>query len=116
MYHWSVRTPIRTIEKELTISRATVITWFQMFRNLAVKDLDKENLVVGGNRMVVEIDESLFVKVKHHKGKDLKRPLVWVFGIYESETKRVLFFVVPSRDAFTLLNIIYKHCAPKSII
>jgi hypothetical protein len=69
-----------------------------MFRNSAVKDLDKENLVVGGNRMVVEIDESCFVKVKHHKGKDLKRPQVWVCGIYERETKRVLFFLVPSRD------------------
>jgi hypothetical protein len=45
------------------MSRATVITWFQMFRNLAVKDLDKENLILGCNRMVIEIDEILFVKV-----------------------------------------------------
>jgi hypothetical protein len=41
---------------------------------------------------------------------------VWIFGIYERETKKILFFEVPIRDAFTLLNIIYKHVASYSII
>lgn len=62
----------------------------------------------------VEIDESLFVKVKHHKGKDLGRPQIWVFGMYERITKKVLFVVVPKRDAPTLLNVIYKHIAPQT--
>jgi transposase-like protein len=70
---------------------------------------------------VVEIDESLFVKVKHFKGKDLKRPQVWVFGMYErplreSDNRRCLFIPVPKRDAFNLLNIIYKHIEPGSVI
>ena len=51
--------------------------------------------------------------MKHHRGKDLKKPLVWVFGLYErlidSKSARVLFFIVPKRDAFTLLKVIYKH-------
>ncbi len=58
---------------------------------------------------MIEIDENLFVKVKHHKGKDLKRPQVWVFGMYERESKKCFFVQVPKRDASTLLNIIYKH-------
>jgi hypothetical protein len=41
---------------------------------------------------------------------------VWIFGIYERETKKILFFEVPSRDAFSLLNKIYKHVAAYSII
>lgn len=48
---------------------------------------------------MVEIDESLFVKVKHNKGKDLGRPQIWVFGMYERKEKatdksKVLFVVV----------------------
>ncbi len=61
------------------------------------------------------------MQVKHHRGKDLKRPQVWVFGLYErplvqGQRARVLFFIVPKRDAFTLLNLIYKHVAPGTII
>ena len=91
VYHWSVRTPIKTISKELGISRGTVISWFQEFRVIVLKELDKDNLVLGGNRLVVEIDESLFVKVKHNKGKDLNRAQVWVFGIYERESFSLWF-------------------------
>lgn len=59
------------------------------------------------------------MKVKHHKGKDLKRPQVWVFGMYERSSeakKRCLFVAVPKRDAHTLLNVIYKHVAPHTVI
>lgn len=46
----------------------------------------------------------------------MHRPQVWVFGLYDRDTKRVLFLEVPDRKAETLLNVIYKHCHPKSII
>ncbi|CAF0948312.1 unnamed protein product [Brachionus calyciflorus] len=69
-----------------------------------------------GNGLVVEIDGSLFVRVKHNKGKDLKREQVWVFGLYERESARCLFFVVVKRNAVNLLNLIYKYVAPNSII
>lgn len=36
--------------------------------------------------------------------------------MYERDTKKCLFVVVPSRDAFTLLNIIYKHVKASSTI
>ena len=58
---------------------------------------------------IVEIDESLFIKVKHNRGHDTLRPKIWVFGLYEKATigqpKRV-HFKVKSRDAVTLLNIV----------
>ncbi|RNA05313.1 transposase, partial [Brachionus plicatilis] len=73
-------------------------------------------LTLGGDGEIVEIDESLFVRFKHHKGKDLKRKQVWVFGLYEGSSRRCLFFVVDKRDAVNLLNVIYKHVDPKTII
>ena len=69
---------------------------------------DKNNIKLGGEDKIVEIDESLFIKVKHNRGCDTLRPKVWVFGLYErateDEPKRVLFFKVEARDAVTLLN------------
>ena len=54
--------------------------------------------------------------MKHKKGKDLKRKPIWVFGLYERETKKCIFVVVKSRDALSLLNVIYHHVNPGSII
>ena len=115
-YHWAVRTPQKVISKELDISRNTLTAWQQKFTLIAVKEFDRKNFVLGGRNSVVEVDESLFIKVKHHKGKDLVRPQVWVFGLYERDSKRILFIVVPKRDASTLLNLIYQHVAPNSVI
>ena len=55
----------------------------------------------------------------------MKREQVWIFGLYETPTDlekidkkkgRVLFFVVPKRDAVNLLNIIYEYVAPGTTI
>lgn len=54
---------------------------------------------MGGKGKVVEIDESLFVKVKHWKGKDLKRKQVWIFGLTErGENGKVYMQIVGKRD------------------
>ncbi|CAF0725430.1 unnamed protein product [Brachionus calyciflorus] len=50
--------------------------------------------------------------VKHSKGKDLKRPQVWTFGLVERRdgkaNGKVYLEVVPNREAQTLLAIIYE--------
>lgn len=58
----------------------------------------------------------MFIKVKHGKGKDLCRPQVWVFGLYDRMNNKALFLVVKSRDASSLLNLIYEYVEPNSII
>jgi transposase len=46
----------------------------------------------------------------------MKRKPEWVFGLYDRDTQKVLFVHVPDRKASTLLNIINKHCHPRSVI
>jgi hypothetical protein len=50
LYHWAVKTPIETVQAELGVSHHTVITYFQRFRTIAVKELNKSFVVLGGNR------------------------------------------------------------------
>jgi hypothetical protein len=108
------------------VSYSYVLHIFQRQRWVLAVDFKSQRIRLGGENKIVEIDESLFVRVKHHKGKDLKREQVWVFGMYERLTDeekldpnkqaKVLFFVVEKRDAMNLLNLIYEYVLPGTII
>jgi hypothetical protein len=74
IYHWSVQTFIEDAAQIVDVHRTTVIQFYQQLRTVALKTLNRKMIKLGGNEHVVEIDESLFVKVKHNKGKDLFRP------------------------------------------
>ncbi len=66
----------------------------------------------------MEIDESLLAKVKHHRGKDLKRQQVWIFGLINrpGREKKCYIEIVPDRSAHTLCSIIFDHVEKESII
>ena len=44
---------------------------------------NKNDIRICGEGRIVEIEESLFIKVKHNRGRDILRPKVWVFGLYD---------------------------------
>lgn len=75
-----------------------------------------DDIKLGGEGVIVEIDESMFAKIKHFKGKDLKRSQLWVFGMKERESGRCWMQIVKARDDATLLHIIYRRTKPKTII
>ena len=49
------------------VHRNTVAMIYFRIRQLCTLDIDKKNLKLGGNGKIVEIDESLYSKVKHSK-------------------------------------------------
>ncbi|CAF0826290.1 unnamed protein product [Brachionus calyciflorus] len=114
--YWALQMEQIDQAKLLGISRPTIISFQQRLRLIACKALDKNSLKLGGKNKIVEIDESLFIKFKHFKGKDLKRPQVWVFRMHERDSNQTLFVIVKIRDAFTLLNVIYRYILPGTII
>ena len=71
------------------------------------------NAVIGGPGKIVEIDESLFTKIKHNRGRQFKIKRIWVFGAIERGTKKCLFFVVKKE---TLFDLIIQHIAAGSIV
>ena len=134
IYFWAIQQEVVTITKMIEVSNKTVIAYFKILRELSIKALEKNKMMIGGDGSIVEIDESLMAKVKHWKGiferkiiepfvelfffvgRDLKRKQIWVFGMKTRGKKECLFFVVESRDAVTLLPLIVQHVKSGSII
>ncbi len=66
---------------------------------------------MGGEGRIVEIDESMFSKRKHHRGA--KSPCQqWVFGIVERNSPNCVMEPVENRDAETLIPIIKEWVKP----
>jgi hypothetical protein len=93
-----------TNRKKKCIARASVVDFFQRLRYVCGKYINET--VLGGASKIVEIDESMFARVKH-RGKDLKRKLVWVFGMKERDSGKCYMQLVSARNAATLIPIIY---------
>ena len=84
-----------TVTQLVVVSTATIAAYKRRLRLIILTMFNKNQIKLGGEGKIVEIDESLFIKVKHNRGHDTRRPKVWVFGLYERATidqpKRVLF-------------------------
>ena len=93
----------------------TVSDYLRFLRELVSEDLSEDHCIIGGPGIVVEIDESKFGKVKHHRGRRVEG--AWVLGGVERTPERNLFLVVvPDRCENTLMHVLIKHIAPGSIV
>ena len=54
---------------EEKLSENMVLGLFEKLRQICSLSIDKKNIMLGGYGKVIEIDESLYAKVKHWKGK-----------------------------------------------
>ena len=99
-----------------TVCRHTIAKIFKAIRMVCSIALNKKEIRLGGENLTVQIDESLFAKVKHFVGKDLARKQVWVFGMVDVKPDVIYFECVPDRTALTLLSIIYEHVVPDTTV
>ena len=100
----------------IKMDRHTVGKIFNHLRNVCSVALDKKNIKLGGKSKVVEIDESLYARVKHNVGKDLSRKQVWCFGLVDRVSGSCYLHIVPNRTAQVLLGVLYDHTLPYSFI
>lgn len=105
-----------TTSKLTGLARQTIGDYYQRFRYLCSIDLNKDQITLGGMGKIIEIDESMFAKIKHNRGKDLKRKQIWVFGLKDRDSGMTYMEVVKARYAATLLQIIYQRCSDSSVI
>jgi transposase-like protein len=74
----------------------------------------RENVMIGGEGVIVEIDESAFGKRKYNRGRHVNT--TWVFGGVERGTDKCFLEVVPDRTRVTLFDVIRRKVRPGSII
>jgi transposase-like protein len=96
-------------------SNQTVSAFTRFYRQLVTSAFHPESSIIGGNGVIVEIDESKFGKRKYHRGHHVDG--TWVVGGIERTSEKKVFLVpVESRDARTLLDVISSHVLPGSIV
>ena len=92
----------------------TVVDWYNFAREVCAEILEYDSEPIGGENVIVEIDESKFGKRKYHKGRRVDG--CWVFGGIERESKKCFFTIVEKRNAETLVPLIKKYIKPKTNI
>jgi transposase-like protein len=114
-YLWLTRTPFNLACTYIGGSRETVSSFYQHYRQLTIDSLDIDDDIIGGQNVIVEIDESKFGKRKYNRGHRVEG--CWVLGgVERTEARKLFITVVQDRTAQTLLNVIQQHVKPGSII
>ena len=73
---------------------------------------------LGGEGVIVQIDESVISKRKYHRGRGVRKTIKekWVLGIYDTAQKVGVVLYVVKRDKATLVPLIREHVKPRSEI
>ena len=96
-------------------SSHTVSDYYNHFCDLVTHDIRPSSCVIGGQGIIVEIDETKMGKRKYHRGHRVDG--VWVVvGVERTIERKVFAVVVEDRSASTLEDIISDYVAPGSII
>lgn len=113
---WSIGVPSLLIAHTLGCNKENVYFTLKVLRKRNIYSRYLQNFnQLGGDNIVVEIDESKIGKNKYHRGKSVKGFLC--FGIVEKTIeRRILFILIQKRDKATPLPIILRYISEKSIV
>ena len=96
--------------------KKTSVDWANLVRDIFRQYIGDElpGLTFSGE---VEVDESLFGrKCKYNRGNPAKGVQIWIFGLVERASNRIILYPVENRKRETLLRVIQRHVAPGSTI
>jgi len=96
-------------------SRQTITSFMSYFRQLLENSIPESACVIGGEGVIVEIDECKIAKRKFHRGHFVEGAWV-VGGVERTEERRIFMVEVENRNAETLAEVISTYVAPGSII
>jgi len=116
LFLWAHEAPIKMVLSMTGVSSGTAVQWYQYFQDICSWKLVNSPTTLSGPGKIVQIDESVMVKAKYHRGHQLHAKQHWVFGTYDPSTKEGHIELVEQRDAATLLPIIQRIVAPGTTI
>jgi hypothetical protein len=114
-YLWLAKCSHTSVQLITGCSSATITRLTKLFRQLVADEVEENEGQIGGDGVVVEVDESKFGKRKYHRGHHVEG--AWVIGGVERTPERRIFAeVVERRDAPTLITVVRRRVAPSSIV
>jgi hypothetical protein len=114
-YLWLLGSSHKSIQSMTGHCDKTVTALLKFFRKLVQDSLDEDDSIIGGEGIIVEVDEAKFGKRKYNRGHRVEG--VWVLGGVEKTPERRCFFIkVPNRTEDTLIDHISKHVLSGSLI
>jgi len=87
IYFWGARTPVGVAVTHLGVSSATVVQWYQYFRDICSWKLLQVPMRLGGVGRVVQVDESVIARAKYNRGSRLFARTKWIFAINDPVSK-----------------------------
>ena len=112
IYLFAWKTPVLKAARELKINANTAIDYYNYLREVCTNaTASREDHVIGGPGLTVEIDESKFFRRKYNRGRILpgSQKDGWVFGGICRETKEIFMVRVADRTKPVLFAEIKKH-------
>lgn len=113
-YFWCLKLENESIMTDMDVSSETVNNWQHFCRDVCMELCVRENEMLGGDRVIVEVNESEFGSQKYEKERYVEGK--WVFGGVERGTNKCFFAVASTRNKECLLNVIKENVRPGSII
>jgi hypothetical protein len=114
-YLWLSKVSSDSIQIMTGHSSKTISAFIGYLHQLVSENVNREDCIIGGPSIEVEIDESKISKRKYNRGHHIEG--AWIFGGVERTPERRIFVeIVPNRSAETLKEIIQRQVAQGSII
>jgi IS1 family transposase len=114
-YYWLAKSTNAQVQTYTALANATVTSLVNYFREVVSDSLDEIDLVIGGDGITVEIDETKLGKRKYNRGHRVEG--VWVLvGVERTAERKVFLRTLPDRTKQTLSDMIQRHVLHGSTI
>lgn len=114
-YLYLHKTPISEIVKTVGVGSEAVCNWTSYVRQLLAENINYEQVQIGGEGIIIEVDETKLGKRKYHRGHKVDG--VWVIGGVERTGQKKMFLQeVENRNYETILEIFKIYVLPGSIV
>ena len=114
-YLWLTRCSHSTVLLHTGHSSNTITDYLGYFRGLVSETIDSDDMIIGGQGVVVQVDETKIGKRKYHRGHRVEGAWV-IVGVELTEQRLVFAEVVANRSAATIEDVLSRHLAEGSIL